>query len=170
MVVSRNLDSKTQSTMIGKDIPWGETKGHGFRVKKFTSLASIGQDEIKEPKQSLHSTPYALFEVECPFFDYGETTILLPVVHRLDFRHCWELFNERGIEPEEEVIVSYSPSESKFYKFFGKSLPHLLIEVRPKGSLEEIYELGKYDGLGVLEVLHRTKPIVVWEPFEGRME
>ncbi len=169
-MVRKNLDSKTQSTMIGEDIPWVETKGHGFRAKKFTSLASIGKGEIKEPKQSFHNTPYALIEVECPCFDYGETTILLPVAHRLDFRHCWELFNERGIEPEEEAIVSYSPSESKFYKFFGKSLPHLLIEVRPKGSLEEIYELGKYDGLSVLEVLHRTKPIAIWEPFGGRTE
>jgi len=156
--------------MIGKDIPWGDTQGHVFRVKKFTSLASIEQDEIKEPKQSLHNTPYALFEVECPCFGYEDTAILLPVAHRLDFRHCWELFNERGIESEEEVLISYLPSEGKFYKLFGKSLPHLLIEVRPKGSLEEIYELGKYDGLKVIEVLHRTKPIVVWEPFEGKTE
>ena len=167
-MVSKNFNSKTQSTMIGKDIPWEDTKGHVFRVKKFTPIASVEQDGIKEPKQSFHNTPYALFEVECPCFDYGETTILLPVAHRLDFRHCWELFNERGIGSEEEVLISYSPSEGKVYKLFGKSLPHLLIEVRPKGSLEEIYELGKYDGLKVIDVLHRTKPIVVWEPFEGR--
>jgi len=169
-MVSNNFDAETRSTMIGRDIPWAETKGHGFRVKKFISLAAIEPDEIKEPRQSLPSKPYALFEVECPCFDYGETTILLPVMHRLDFRHCWELYNKRGIASEEEVIVSYSPLENKFYKFFGKSLPHLLIEVRPKGSLEEIYELGKYDGLPVMEVLHRTKPIMAWGPFEGRAE
>jgi len=41
----------------------------------------------------------------------------------MDFCYCWELYKERGIEPEEEVIVSYSPPEGKVYRLFGKNVP-----------------------------------------------
>ena len=167
---SNQSDSEARSMVIGKDIPWGETRGHGFRVKNFTPLASIEKDEIKEPRQILPDTPYALLEVECPFSRYGDAKILLSIAHSLDFRHCWELYKERGIEPEEEVIVSYSPPEGKVYRLFGKTFPHLHIEVRRKGSLEEMYELGRDDGLQGMDVLRSTRPDVMWDPSTGRID
>lgn len=69
---------------------------------------------------------------------------------------------------DEEVIVSYIPHKKGSRKFLGKILPHLLIEVRPKGSLDEIYRLDDGKHLDEWEELvERACPIIACDPEEG---
>ena len=158
---------------IGKDIPWKSVEGEGFRVESFVPLARLEQGKIKDLSKFM---PYTLLSVDCPSVEHKSTEFTLPVLHKLDFQHLWELYQERGVEAEEEVVVSYSPQKRWWQKPFGKAFPYLLIEVYPKGSLEEIYrvyerkENAPKTEVDWHEFLERTRTIAEWQPIEGRVK
>ena len=162
-----------QGLLIPRDMPWKDIHGHGFRVERFLPLASIERGKVKGDIKFL---PYAVLGVESPAFDQLGERVPGPqymmVVHKVDFRHFWELYNERGVnQGEEEVIVSYYPSERTILKILGSTMPHLRIEVRPKGSLEEIYKYDDYAAAGKTEeLLERTRTIAEWDPMDGRIK
>ena len=69
---------------------------------------------------------------------------------------------------DEEVIVSYIPHKKGSRKFLGKILPHLLIQVRPKGSLDEICRMDECKDLDEWkELLEHARPIITCDPEEG---
>lgn len=155
-----------QGLFIGKDIKWEEIEGHGFRVERFSPFAHIDNGKLKDVSKFM---PYAYLFVDCPTFRRENTDILMPVLHRIDFSHFWELYKARGVTSDEEVNVSYVPQKKGLRKFLGKNLPNLLIEVRPKGSLEEIYRMDDCKDLDEWnKLIERTRPIAVWDPEEGR--
>jgi hypothetical protein len=157
-------NEELRGLFIGKDIKWEEIEGHGFRVMQFLPLAHIENEKIKDESKFM---PYAYLFVDCPNFK-RETDILMPVLHRTDFRHFGELYKERGVMSDEEVVVSYVPHKKGARKFLGKILPHLLIEVRPKGSLDEIYRMDECKDLDKFkELIKRTLPIIACDPEEG---
>jgi hypothetical protein len=156
-----------QGLFIGKDIKWEEIEGHGFRVVRFLPFAYIENGKIKDFSKFM---PYAYLFVDCPAFRKENTDILMPVLHRIDFIHFWELYRELGVKSDEEAVVSYVPHEKGVRKFLGKALPHLRIEVRPKGSIEGIYRTGRmseFKDLKFRELVKRTRPIITCDPEEG---
>ena len=158
-------NEEMRGLFIGKDIKWKEIEGHGFRVVQFLPLAHIENGKIKDFSKFM---PYAYLFVDCPAFRRENTDILMPVLHRIGFSHFWELYNERGVTSGEEVIVSYIPHKKGSRKLLGKILPHLLIEVRPKGSLDEIYRMDECKDLDKWkELVERTRPIIACDPEEG---
>ena len=60
----------------------------------------------------------------------------MPVVHRVDFQKTWEIFEQRQVGEEEEVLVIYMPSSGLLSSF----KPRLHFYIHPKGHLEEIYD------------------------------
>ena len=165
---------KLEVLMIGRNIPWADIKGEFLRVELFLPLSTIEGKEIKS--LSLFEAR-AYLKVHSPHLKYEGANVYLPVLHKLDFRHLWELYQVRSVLPEEEVLVIYKPSEEGFRKLFGKTFPHLFIEVRPRGSLEEIYNYFDAVEQGTIEAhldttlqLHkRTAIIAAWEPIDGRV-
>jgi hypothetical protein len=158
-------NEEMRGLFIGKDIKWKEIKGHGFRVESFIPLASIENGKVKDLSIFV---PYAYLSVDCPAFRKENTNIWMPVLNKRDFNHFWELYMERGMTSDEEVNVSYAPQTEGLRKFFGKTLPHLLIEVRPKGSLDEIYRMDECKDLDEWRDLgKRTHPIITCDPVEG---
>lgn len=160
-----------QGLLIPRDISWQAIEGHGFRVERFLPLASMEKGKIKEVVKYM---PYAGLFVESPFFDKlgmeASATRIITVLHKVDFRHFWELYKERGVdEKEEEVIVSYFPSQSGIRKLLGThAWPHLRIDVRPKGSLEQVYRMDEISTEEWLEMTERISTIAQWLPMEGR--
>ena len=118
-------NERANTILIGKDIPWKNFEHHNFRVQLFSPLSRIEQGKITDPIKYM---PYATITVYDPDFVTNDKELILPVVHRLDFQHLWEAYKERGISPEEEVIVRYEP-RTGIYGLFGKTLPHLLIRI-----------------------------------------
>ncbi len=158
-------NEEMRGLFIGKDIKWEEIEGHGFRVMQFLPLTHIENEKIKDASKFM---PYAYLFVDCPTFKRENTDILMPVLHRIDFSHFWELYKERGVTSDEEVVVSYIPHKKGARKFLGKILPHLFIEVRPKGSLDEIYRMDECKDLDKFkELIKRTLPIIACDPEEG---
>lgn len=162
-----------QGLLIPRDISWKTIEGHGFRVERFLPLASIEQDKVKEAGKYM---PYAGLFVESPFFDkLGEevsSTKIIAVIHKVDFRHFWELYKDRGVsQKKEEVIVSYLPRQNGVRKLLGThTWPHLRIHVRPKGSLEEIYRTAELSTKEWLQMTERIRTIAEWDPVEGRIK
>jgi hypothetical protein len=124
--------------VLGKQIAWETVKGDCFRVKGFSKFASMTGRRVNQP-----SVPflYALLTVECPKLP-GEASIL--VSNKVDFKHLWELYEERRVGDDEEVLLFYHPLGKKRLGKLGRLmksfLPCLDILVYPKGHLEEMYD------------------------------
>jgi len=151
------ISEHSEPLLIGRDIEWEAIEEQYCRVKHFTPIAVVASSKIKEVSKIL---PYASLRVECPkvFQD-----ALMPVVHKLDFRNLWEVFMERGVGTEEEVIVVYAPlKRRKLARLFSGILPSLVIQLYPKGSLERLE--GKPDvGIPVEEWFKSLLPIAEWD-------
>ena len=99
--------------------------------------------------------PYALLNVESPLLP-GEC--IMPVAHRIDFMNGWEIFEKRGVDAEEEVLVFYSPATG----FLSAFKPKLHFYLHSKGHLEEIYDPDTSTDD------YFRAPIAVWRPEDRR--
>jgi hypothetical protein len=124
--------------VLGEDIPWKQVEGHLLRVRWCSFFASIedGMVKLDEPGA------YAALVVESPSLT-GEA--LIAVSSKADFRHLWELYKERQVADDEEVLLFHNPLGKKRLGKLGKLmksfLPCLDILVYPKGHLEEMYDI-----------------------------
>jgi len=76
---------------------------------------------------------YAALEVERPSLA-GQAFIV--VSNEVDFRHLWELYKQRRVADDEEVLLGYAPVDQKrLGRLMGVSLPCLDIMVYPKATL-----------------------------------
>ena len=123
--------------IIGQDIPWEAIRQECCRVKHFTSFSTFESGKVKSTSSIL---PYASLLVDLPKLKNvnlpPEAT--MPVVHKDDFLRLWQVFNEREVRPEEEVIVIYE----QFYRsrFMSRLMPRLHIYIYPKGHFDQEYD------------------------------
>lgn len=139
------------------DISWKDVKEEYLLVKKFLPIATIEDNKIKRPVLFFYM-PYAVLSVECYSLKDKYTDIYLNVENKMDFRHLWELYQERQIGELEEVIISYSPIS---LKWIWKAFPYLHIRVKSVGSLKEIYQ-GNFSN-------HSVRTLAEWLPMKGRI-
>ena len=170
MTYNSNNENASQGMLIGRDIPWEEIEDHDFQVKSFLPLTPTEQGKVKA-----HSTfmPYAMLTVYKLSGKFKNMDVLLPVLHKVDFSHLWELYQERGVKSKEEVIVYYAPQKSGWRKLFGKTFPHLRIEVRPKGSSKKVVKIMSMpvpSGKEGEELLESIRLVAEWDPIEGRIK
>jgi hypothetical protein len=160
-------NERTRSLLIGKDLPWKQFEWHFFRVEHFLPLCYIERGKIKG---DLKFMPYASLRVYDPDFKGEGKELLLPVLHKLDFQHLWEVYKERGVTLEEEVIVIYEPP-SGVKMLLGKGWPQLRIKVNPAGILEYSYRamMNKNQHIDWDEYHERTRTVAEWDPMKGRI-
>lgn len=143
-------------SIIGKDIPWETIRGEACRVKRFLPFGQVVNGRVKGP--GLTSMPYAVLAVESPKLTQEAR---LPVVHKEDFRNLWDVFEQRGVSTEEEVLVIYEPFVRRgVIRFLSRVVPSLHIYIFPARHLEEAHDPNfKPDA-------PRTwwEPIAVWHP------
>jgi hypothetical protein len=126
-----------RSPTLGKEIPWERVKGHIFRVKSCHFFASIENGTVKAPPVGA----YAVLVVECPKCPSLTGEALVMVSHKVDFKHLWELYKQRQVADDEEVMVGYGPvGERGLGKLFRTFLPFLTIWAVPKGHFDELYD------------------------------
>ena len=125
-----------QGLVIGIDVPWDAVRNAFCRVKSFTSVAKVESGKVKDAIPGLH---YGSLNIELPRTKELPSEAVMPVTHKLDFRNLWEVFKERGLGQDEEVLVVYSPAgQSKLGRILSGGLPKLIIRIYPRGSLEKI--------------------------------
>jgi len=119
--------------VLGEAIPWEQVEGHFLRVKWCSFFASIEDGTIKADPIGA----YGALEVECPSLT-GDAVIV--VSSKADFRHLWELYKERQVADDEEVLLRCTPVDQKrFGRLIGVLLPCLDIMVYPKGHFRQAY-------------------------------
>ena len=63
------------------------------------------------------------------------------VSSEVDFRHLWDLYEQRRVADDEEILLTHVPVDNKgFGRLIRMLLPCLDIMVYPKGHLEEAYD------------------------------
>jgi hypothetical protein len=119
--------------VLGEAIPWKQVEGHFLRVRWCSFLASIEDSTIKADQIGA----YAALEVECPSLT-GDAVIV--VSSKADFRHLWELYKERRVADDEEVLLVHVPvDEKRTGTLIATLLPCLDIMVYPKGHFRQAY-------------------------------
>lgn len=123
-----------ESPVLGRAIPWKQVEGHFLRVRWCRLFASIQDGTVNPDPMGSH----AALGVECPNIS-GEAYIV--VSNEVDFRHLWELYTQRSVADDEEVLLCHVPvDEKRLGKLIGALLPCLDIMVYPKGHLEQAYD------------------------------
>ncbi|MFH1655780.1 MAG: hypothetical protein ABH954_04130 [Candidatus Omnitrophota bacterium] len=147
---------------LRKDSEWNIIDGAICRVIDFVPLES----SVKDGKviTTDKTTPYASITIE---YKYSAQKITGLITHKLDFKHLWEAFKERGIKKdEEEVLIVWTIKHYKFkiYKWLSASMPKLWVMICPKKAYELWnYPAYKRDLEGEARWLAQ-KPIVEWKP------
>lgn len=119
--------------LIGKEIPWKPLEGQVFRISHFSPFATVDGDKVSAPSPPM---PYAVLTVESPILNQAA---LMPVNHRDEFLNLRDIYEQRGVASDEELLVSYLPYKGflgPFVRLFG---PRLHLRIRPKGDLERYY-------------------------------
>lgn len=134
-----------KSFVIGHEIPWDVIRGGACKVEHFTPFASVEAGKVKSAQPGLPygSLTVKLFKLQA--IDLPDEASM-PIVHKDDFLRIWHVFEERGINPGEEVIVFYEP----FYRnrFLSRFMPRLHIYIFPKGfhdGNESLKHIAKYE-------------------------
>jgi hypothetical protein len=131
-VQTRTFSSKEQSEVtLLKDSQWGVIDGELCRVINFVPLGSIKDGKVLPLNKK---TPYGSITLECKKLP-GKITGF--ITHKIDFKHLWLAFKERGIKQDEEVLILWSKKQyKKIYKIFSAFLPRLWVMICPKGAFE----------------------------------
>jgi len=162
-------ENKINKPIISIDILWNQIEGEFCRVKTFLPYAEIKENKIIKPAFSM---PYAILDVENPHKLPPEGAFL-PVFHKIDFKHLWEAFVERGINIDEEVLVIYYPeTPNNVPSFMGRIFkshffPKLTIWICKKGLLEKLYDKHYQESVDLIKFyVEEAKPIKEWRPFQ----
>jgi hypothetical protein len=121
---------ETAELLFGRNIAWDELKM--WRVRHFTSLARVVAGRVSSVGAA---QPYGLLTVETPKLS-GLVTALVPVGHRIDFTNVWSIYNERGLEADEDLLVSFCPPRNGLLRLLSSVLPRLMFQIFSAGNLE----------------------------------
>jgi hypothetical protein len=143
-----------------KDKEWSIIDGEACRVSHFTPFASVEKGKIKNARLT---TPYACISLECIKLTHEAKGY---ITHKVDFINLWEAFKVRGINEEEEIIVTWTQKNyKKYYKAFSfVGLPKLIIWICHKGSYEIMNGVDKKPELTGRTWFEAIKPIKEWKP------
>src|SRR6185436_2184368 len=87
------------------------------------------------------------------------------VTHKLDFHHLWNVFEERGVADDEEVIVIWQKSNLRGVpRRLSRMMPGLIVWICRQGAFEIANDPRPLAGLEFSAWQAATDPIVRWEP------
>jgi len=141
--------NQVNETIVGMDIPWEDIINEACRIIKFLPISYIESGKIKNSSMTM---PYAMLRLESPVIPHE---FMMPVVHKVDFRHLWHIFKEREVNEKEEVLVFCVPK-----RFLGRFQARLHIYIYPLGYYQEVSDPDfKPD-----YIEERFIPIASWKP------
>ena len=142
------------------DADWQPIEDYPCRVTDFVPMAKVEDGEII----AVPNVPYAAVHLECSELSREAVGY---ICHRVDFIHLWAVFKERGVEPDEEVIIFWSKRHlTRFAKFlsFFTAMPRLCVMICPKGACELMTDPDCRPELQGLDRWHAERPIVTLKP------
>jgi hypothetical protein len=141
------------------DNDWKALEGDACRVIEFRPFAYVEGETVTSLDRTF---PYASVELECTKLA-GETVGF--ITHKTDFKNLWAAFKERGVEPDEEVIIFWSKKHLKGYaKLFSVFMPRLWVMICKQGAYELMTDPNCKPELGGEARYLAGRPIVDWKP------
>lgn len=142
-----------------KDSDWKVVEGEPCRVIEFIPWAKVENGKVVAPSKT---EPYVSVVLECKQLDQNTTGF---ITHKLDFQHLWSAFRERGVRPDEEVIIFWSRRYLKgFSKFLSPAMPKLWVMICQKGAFELMSDKNHKPELTGEARWNAEKPIAEWKP------
>lgn len=144
-----------------RDSDWVVIDGELCRVIDFVPMGLIKDGKVLALNKT---TPYASVRLECKKFPGQKITGF--ITHKLDFVNLWKAFKERGVKPDEEVIISWSTKhyKNRLYKILSFIMPKLWVMVCHKGAFELITNPDLRPDLTGEARAKAELPIIDWKP------
>ncbi len=110
---------------------WNIIDGELCKVINFTPLVSIEDRKVTHFDNQM---PYAYVTLECKKLLQQEKGAIF---HKVDFLNLWNVFKERGVSEDEEVLLFWSKKHYKWYaKIFSLFMPKLRVMVCKKSTFD----------------------------------
>lgn len=143
---------------LRKDGEWGVVDGEPCRVIDFTPWAKVENGKVIVLGKT---EPYASVTLECKKLPQNAKGF---ITHKIDFRHLWAAFKERGVKQNEEVIIFWSKKHLKSYaKILSVFMPKLWVMVCPKGAFELMTDQNFRPELGGEARWNAQRAIAEWK-------
>lgn len=144
---------------MDKDPFWGQIEDEITIVKKFHPLAKL---ENRKVVSTSTNSPYAYVTVESSML---KTQATLPINHKLDFLHLWEVFNIRTVSDSEEVLVHFSRKHHRgLLGLFSYFLPRLKIMICRNGAYSKMSDPNWWKQSPGEDGVKSILPIQEWNP------
>lgn len=159
--MSRSINEEKSDITLLKDSDWRIIDGEVCRVIDFVPMASIKEEKVLAINPT---TPYASVHLERRNFPGQKVTGF--IAHKLDFIHLWRAFKDRGVKPDEEVIISWSTKHHKnwMYRILAFAMPRLWVMICHKGAFELITDPDSRPDLTGEARAKAELPIISWKP------
>lgn len=122
--------------LIGRDIPFKAIDKEVLKAKRFGQLSKVIDGKVQAFAPNM---PYGFVEVEGEAF---EGSAMLTLVHKDDFLHVWQAFEERGIGDDEEALVIWTDSnyKNKVFSVMKSAMPKVIVWICPKGAYKIMHD------------------------------
>lgn len=153
-------NSNKQTPLLGRDTKWDDVDGAILHVINFVPLAQIKKGKVYNDTKHLPLATLKVKSKELP------TSVLLPIAHKLDFQHLWQIFKERGVAKNEEVNVVWSTHDYKYKltRWLRFCMPRLIVRVNHKGAYDLIHSPNSHPELVGTSRYRKKAPIVELKP------
>lgn len=121
----------TTEITLRKDKEWKLVESKLCLVKDFLPIGSkVINGEVISPDTNL---PYCQIRFKCVGIEHEIKGL---ITHKIDFKNLWEIYIERGIKKEEEVLIYWTTNHynSKICKLLHLMYPKIVIMVCPIGT------------------------------------
>lgn len=154
-----DLEKISQRLVLTRASHWAEIYNRPCRVTNFTPFAKIENGKIIAADKT---TPYALVKMMCAGCP---SEITGAIGHKLDFKHLWQAFAERGEFGDVEVIVFWAKKpQNWFSKMAALFRPGLGIMLCKAGAFDLISDPQSRPDLTGQARFRAEAPIMQWHP------
>ena len=159
--MKRPINQQESDITLLRNSDWRVVDGEGCRVTDFVPMATIKEGKVLAINRAL---PYAAVHLQCKNFPNQKVTGF--ICHRLDFIHLWRAFKDRGVRPDEEVIIIWSGKHYKnwLYRILAFAMPRLWVMICQKGAFELIIDPSSRPDLTGEARARAELPIIHWKP------
>lgn len=159
-LLSNEHTTSDENIVLFKDSDWSFIDGSVCRVLNFIPMGAIEGGKIKAINKI---TPYASIVIENKKLPKKVNGF---ITHKIDFKHLWLAFKERGIKDDEEVNVIWTRKHYKnaIYKILSFAMPKLWVMICKKGAYESMIDPNFKPELQGETRYMAEKAIIDWKP------
>jgi hypothetical protein len=151
------------SNMLLTNKEWSVVDGCMCEVEEFTSFARVENGKVVSANIS---KLYGFVSINCK-----ERGVNIPrgtigaITHKMDFRLLWEVFHERGIKDNEQVVICWSKNYLRpAAKLFATFMPRIAVTIFETTAYRLLSEPDFHPEIQGRARFFAELPIAHWQP------